>query len=112
MNQGAVLGAASTGDDSGRQCVVPGWTMPSLMSLARFDAVDLLKVDIEGGEDHLFAGDSSWLDRVRCLAIEFHNGTRERSGFDAMMKQFGFAVEEANLHTVVAVRRQSAGGPP
>lgn len=35
---------------------------------------DILKIDIEGAEAQVFAGDTSWLDRVRALAIEIHWG--------------------------------------
>jgi FkbM family methyltransferase len=34
--------------------------------------VDLLKVDIEGGEQALLGGDLDWLDQVRAMIIEFH----------------------------------------
>jgi FkbM family methyltransferase len=108
VNQGAVVGPVA-GDASDRQFVVPGWTMPTLMTRAGFDRVDLLKVDIEGGEEHLFTGDASWLDRVGCLAVEFHNETRQKSRFDDRVREFGFTVEDANAHTVVAVRHQRGG---
>lgn len=105
VNQGAVVGSGE-GNASERHFVVPGWTMPTLLTQAGFDRVDLLKVDIEGGEEHLFKGDASWLDRVGCLAIEFHDDTRQKSRFDDRMREFGFTVEDANAHTVVAVRQQ------
>ncbi len=34
--------------------------------------VDLLKMDIEGGEQALLEGDRSWLSRVRHMIVEFH----------------------------------------
>lgn len=34
--------------------------------------VDLLKMDIEGGEQALLEGDRSWLARVRNMIVEFH----------------------------------------
>lgn len=34
--------------------------------------IDLLKVDIEGAEQDLFAGDTGWLDRVECIVSEIH----------------------------------------
>jgi FkbM family methyltransferase len=51
--------------------------------------IDLMKVDIEGGEQALLTGDVSWLARVKALLIEFHPslidytrlaGTIEQSG--------------------------------
>ncbi len=47
-------------------------------------AVDILKVDIEGAEEQVFAGDTSWLDRVRALAIEIHWGECETIVWKAM----------------------------
>jgi hypothetical protein len=36
------------------------------------ERIDLLKIDIEGGERDLFQ-QSDWIRRVRCLAIELHD---------------------------------------
>jgi FkbM family methyltransferase len=47
-------------------------SMPSVLANVEGRRVDLLKVDIEGGEAELFAGDTSWLDRVDAIVIEFH----------------------------------------
>ena len=38
------------------------------------DRVDLVKMDIEGGEERLLQGDISWLDRVDSIITEFHPG--------------------------------------
>jgi FkbM family methyltransferase len=44
-----------------------------LMSDMGWDSIDLLKIDIEGGEAELFASDvSHWARRVRVIAIEIH----------------------------------------
>jgi FkbM family methyltransferase len=43
--------------------------------LDRFPAaarIDLVKIDIEGGEQALFDADLSWLERVDCLVLELH----------------------------------------
>jgi FkbM family methyltransferase len=34
--------------------------------------IDLLKMDIEGGEQNVLTGDLEWLKRVRALVVEFH----------------------------------------
>jgi FkbM family methyltransferase len=51
----------------------------SIASLG-LDAIDILKVDIEGSEIELFSADSdlSWLDGVRNMAIELHGPECER----------------------------------
>jgi len=47
----------------------------SLMDNAGLNEVDLLKIDIEGAERIVFTGDCEpWLDRVRNIAIELHDG--------------------------------------
>ena len=43
-----------------------------LQSLPDDAVVDLIKLDIEGGEENLFSGDVSWLMKVKALLAEFH----------------------------------------
>ncbi len=83
---------------------VPGMSMPAILAHAGFDTVDLLKVDVEGAERHLFAGGDEWLDRVGCLAVEFHGTARAECGFDAVVARHGFRLVEQNPHTTLAVR--------
>jgi FkbM family methyltransferase len=50
-------------------------TMPTLMKELQIQAVDLVKIDIEGAEKEVFeAGD--WIKSVRCLMIELHDQFR------------------------------------
>lgn len=54
--------------------VVPAMTMDQLLDQnvpAQMD-VDLLKIDIEGAEQAVFANCRSWIKRVRALVIELH----------------------------------------
>lgn len=53
--------------------------------------IDLVKLDIEGGEESLLKGDLDWLRRVRSLIVEFHPDlidyplairTLQNAGFD------------------------------
>ncbi len=85
--------------------VVDTVTIPELIDQSGFPVVDILKIDIEGAEVSLFRGDLAWLQRVRTIAIEFHGDSRERSGFDAVMDRYGFAIDDSNHHTVVAMLR-------
>jgi len=78
--------------------------MRSILAKSGFGNVDLLKVDIEGGERHLFAGDLAWLDCVTCIVLEFHAAKREESGFDSIKARKGFKVIEPNSHTILALR--------
>lgn len=49
-------------------------TMPTLMREIGVDAIDILKIDVEGAEREIFS-DPVWIDRVRVLAIELHDRT-------------------------------------
>jgi FkbM family methyltransferase len=80
-----------------------GYPMDELVKLAGFPRVDLLKVDIEGAETELFTANLEWLKRVRAIAIEFHGNSREESGFDSIMSDYGFSIVDEGSHTVVAL---------
>jgi FkbM family methyltransferase len=48
-------------------------TMASVLErLPAGQHIDLLKMDIEGGEEDLLDGDRAWLRRVGCIMAEFH----------------------------------------
>lgn len=49
-------------------------SIPSILSLAGVDRVDILKLDIEGAERELFCrGSAQWIDRVGVIIIELHD---------------------------------------
>ena len=48
-------------------------SIPTLVGTAKFDHIDLLKVDIEGAEKELFANCRDWIYLVRHIAIETHS---------------------------------------
>jgi FkbM family methyltransferase len=52
---------------------VPAITVSQIMEMTGADEILLAKVDIEGGEADVFAGDLAWLDRTRALAVETHD---------------------------------------
>ena len=64
---------SSKGSSAPSQTEVRMVNMKTILKLLPEDAtVDLLKVDIEGGEENLFSGDVLWLTRVKALLVEFH----------------------------------------
>jgi FkbM family methyltransferase len=66
-------------------------SMPALLQrLGDGGDVDLLKIDIEGAEGELLSESSSWLDRVRCVIIEFHPDHVDYPGLVALLKARGF----------------------
>lgn len=52
---------------------VPAVTVGHIMEQAGADDLLFAKIDIEGAEAGVFAGDLAWLDRTRGLAIEIHD---------------------------------------
>jgi FkbM family methyltransferase len=52
--------------------------------------VDLLKLDIEGGEQMLAAGDTAWLDRVDCIVAELHPDDADIPAVVSALKARGF----------------------
>lgn len=85
--------------------MVPGFTFASLIQQSGFPHIDLLKLDVEGAEAHLFEETASWLPKVNVLAIEFHHDTRKTSRFDQVMQEHGFIIEDQHPHTVLAIRK-------
>lgn len=51
--------------------------------------IDLVKLDIEGGEEALLA-DADWLSQVRSLIVEFHPSKVDYPGLAAALEQRGF----------------------
>jgi FkbM family methyltransferase len=84
---------------------VAAFSVSSLLANGFLPRIDLLKIDIEGGETEVFAGDLSWLRNVRMLAVEFHGNSRAETGFDEIMRRFGFDVLSSfSMHTILACR--------
>jgi len=51
----------------------PATTMSVIMERNGMETVDLVKIDIEGGERFLFSKNTEWLDRVNSVVIELHD---------------------------------------
>jgi len=102
------------GQMDGRQCftdegdrpgeLVSAFTVQDIIDFSGYSFVDLLKIDIEGGEVELFRGNVDWLRKVGVVAIEFHGTSRRDSGFDKVMHDYGFTVVEGDGHTIIAKR--------
>ena len=52
--------------------------------------VDLVKMDIEGGEQALLEGDLAWLERVHALIVEFHPSLVDYPGLVRKIERAGF----------------------
>ena len=58
--------------------------------------VDLLKLDIEGGEQDLLSCNLEWLKRVDAIIAEFHPGQVDYSGLTTKLQEEGFRYIPAN----------------
>lgn len=70
---------------------------------------DFLKCDIEGAEHAVITPASSWLDRVRRIALEYHWTSEDGDKLAAILKNHGFDVTTAphgSLGYVFGARRQ------
>jgi FkbM family methyltransferase len=77
--------------------------MTDVIARAGDTEIDLLKIDIEGGERTLFgAGTAQWLPRVRMLIVELHDAAA-RAAFDSATK--GLSLEETAHGGAVVARR-------
>ena len=64
---------------------VPAKSLPTILGELGAESIDLLKVDIEGGELDLFSrGPQSWLPRVRNVSVELHGEECAHAFFTAM----------------------------
>lgn len=72
-NVGHVVSADGGDEKSVNGVRLPMVSMPTVLAkLPAGVAVDLLKMDIEGGETALIGGDLAWLERVRFIIAELH----------------------------------------
>ena len=83
--QGHLLGNQQRG------LAVRCYSMPDLMAETTLDTIDILKVDIEGAEQHLFRDPDAWLHRVRMIVIELH-APYSLDAFARDVKRLGFRV--------------------
>ncbi len=65
-------------------------------------AVDIMKIDIEGGEAKLFAdnADICWLDQIKLLALEIHDECVNRDNLIAKLQAKGFIIQTQGELTV------------
>lgn len=78
--------------------------MPAILEQAKCGKeIDLLKVDIEGAEQQLFADCAGWIGRVRAIMIELHPNYSQESLMDDLAR--------AGTNFQVIWQNQTAGNP-
>ena len=99
----ALLGGGHTGVLAGAGAPLgPDWErQPNAIGVAEaFDAagfgrVDLVKIDIEGGEYDLIGEASGWLPRVDRITMEVHADHGDPEGVAQLLTSYGFTVQRA-----------------
>jgi FkbM family methyltransferase len=88
-------------------------TVDEILSTFGLEAIDILKVNIEGAEKEMFSRAPAWLSKVGCIMIELHNGY-SADDFRADVAPHGFRVLRTGSAfgnaVVVAVRATAACG--
>jgi FkbM family methyltransferase len=88
--------------DSNLGTIDPEGTELPMISMAKVlerlpeGAVDLLKMDIEGGEQALLDGELGWLHNIRAIIAEFHPLAVDYPGLTARLERQGFRYFPAN----------------
>ncbi len=64
-------------------------SMNTLCERHGLERIDVLKMDIEGGEQQLLSGQTGWLSRVRSMIAEFHPDVVDYAGCVARIQDAG-----------------------
>jgi FkbM family methyltransferase len=92
----------ATADGAG---LIPARRVETLLDAQGWDRVDLIKIDIEGAEIELFRGGADWLERTRCVAMEFHDDSARQCDWPAVLARHGMRnVTLADAHTAIGIR--------
>jgi FkbM family methyltransferase len=65
-------------------------SIPTLIDKSDYEEIDLLKIDIEGGEGLLFDEETTWLSQVKSIIIEVHPARVDYPGLVAKIERAGF----------------------
>ena len=67
-------------------------TIPDILQQTDWEAIDLLKIDIEGVEDELLSINNSWLKKVKAIILEIHPNTSPEKIL-SYLKPYGFNLQ-------------------
>lgn len=87
-------GLSSSKDGKEEKVLVPQIPLREILSSQRLDQVDLLKMDIEGGEYSLFREDPTIFQKFRYLCAELHGSKSERDSLAEILVSLGFEIIE------------------
>lgn len=72
---------------------ITAFTLSELLKDNKWNLIDILKIDIEGGEKEIFnprKSDLSFLNITKCLAIEIHDEFNCRLEINKILEEYGF----------------------
>jgi FkbM family methyltransferase len=101
---------ASTAGRSDGEGKVAGITVARLMEDWGIDAIDLLKIDIEGSEKELFATASAWIEKVGAIVIELHDRLRMGCSRSFYAATNAFEFESRQGEKVIVAREAGMPG--
>ena len=92
-----------TVSETARSTGLKSITIRDIMNNNKWEHIDLLKVDIEGGERFLFAKDAdiSYLDKVKVMALEIHDEFGVRDSIYEILRARNFLIRELGETTML-----------
>lgn len=82
------------------QAIIETMSVHGIMLSYHINEIDLLKIDIEGGEKDVFNGDVSWLNSVKIIALEIHDEFNCRQDIERILNMYNFHLECSGELTV------------
>ncbi len=76
---------------------VPAITMQTLFSVFKITHIDMVKIDIEGGEEAIFGAGTAWLNNINQLIIEVHSTSIKNVCF-TRLQEYGFFIISLNVN--------------
>jgi FkbM family methyltransferase len=74
-------------------------SVETLMKTYCMEYVDILKLDVEGAEEHILSGNSEkWLPKVKSLIVEFHGDERRQKGIKFLHDNGFTSYQYRSLH--------------
>jgi hypothetical protein len=65
-------------------------SIKSVLNSCGLSEVDLVKIDIEGGEEALLRGPLEWLCQTKAIIAEFHPSAVDYPALTQLLEQHGF----------------------
>ncbi|WP_291727626.1 FkbM family methyltransferase [Bernardetia sp.] len=88
---------------------VRAYDIPEVMQKAGIEEIDILKIDIEGGEEELLGKNKEWLHKVKVIIIELH-GHYDLDRLKTDISPYGFEIilptEQEDLQMIAAIAKE------